>query len=74
MHFEVHPRYCYAGYVGYADKKGLNIYVNLRCVHFNTERFCIYGGGGLTELSTEEAEWQEVELKTAVLRRVLTQD
>ena len=74
MHFEVHPRYCYAGYVGYSDKKGLNIYVNLRCVHFNTERFCIYGGGGLTELSTEEAEWQEVELKTAVLRRVLTQN
>ena len=73
MHYEAHPRYCYAGYVGIADKKGLHIYVNLRCAHFNSERFCIYGGGGLTELSIEEDEWQEVELKTAVLRRILTE-
>lgn len=74
MHYEVHPRYCYTGYVGVANQDGLHIYVNLRCAHFNSERFCIYGGGGLTEFSTEEDEWQEVELKTSVLRKILTQN
>lgn len=71
IHFEVHPRYCYTGYIGVADQNGLHIYVNLRCVHFNSERYCVYGGGGLTDLSEEYEEWHEVELKTSVLRNIL---
>lgn len=72
MNFEVHPRYCYAGYVGVANQNGLQIYVNIRCVHFNAKCFCVYGGGGLTEQSNEDDEWQEVELKTSMLRKILT--
>lgn len=72
MHFEVHPRYCYTGYIAVADQDGLHVYVNLRCAHFTPERFCIYGGGGLTELSIEDEEWKEIDLKTSVLKKILT--
>ncbi len=71
QNYEVHPRYCYAGYVGVTDDDGTHVFVNLRCVHFNSERFCIYGGGGLTALSNEEDEWNEIEAKTQGLRKLL---
>lgn len=61
--YEVHPRYCYAGNVGFCDEIGYHIFVNLRCVHFNKEAFCIYAGGGLTAMSDAQDEWDEASNK-----------
>ncbi len=65
--YEVHPRYCYAGNVGVCDENGYHIYVNLRCVHFNEERCCLYTGGGLTAMSNADDEWSETDAKMSVL-------
>lgn len=61
--FEVHPRFCYSGFVGVCDKKGYHFYVNLRCAHFNNQCACIYAGGGLTAKSSPNTEWEETMLK-----------
>lgn len=61
--FEVHPRFCYSGFVGVCDKKGYHLYVNLRCAHFNNQCACIYAGGGLTAKSKPHTEWEETTLK-----------
>jgi isochorismate synthase len=57
--FEVHPRFCYSGFVGTCDKKGYHFYVNLRCAHFSQDRVCAYAGGGLTAKSNPNDEWNE---------------
>ena len=57
--FEVHPRFCYSGFVGICDKKGYHFYVNLRCAHFSQDRVCAYAGGGLTAKSNPNDEWNE---------------
>lgn len=69
--FERHPRYCYGGYVTTNDSNGFYAYVNLRCVHFSHERYCIYGGGGITAMSDALAEWEETESKMQVLRSLI---
>lgn len=66
--FEVHPRYCYAGYLGICNDKHTHIYVNLRCAHVDDKHICIYGGGGITAESNAEDEWFETEIKTNNLR------
>ena len=68
---EPHKRHCYGGYVGCRNFEGEFIYVNLRCVHFSVERFCIYAGGGITGKSSPEMEWLETEAKSEFLRREL---
>ena len=61
---EIHPRYCYAGYIGVSDNVGLHVYVNLRCAHIDHSKICIYGGGGITSKSNAKDEWLETEMKT----------
>lgn len=69
--FESHPRYCYGGYVAIRDSEGFFAYVNLRCVHFDKNDYCIYGGGGITAQSDAKCEWHETEAKIAKLRDIL---
>lgn len=69
--FESHPRYCYGGYVAIRDLEGFFAYVNLRCVHFDKNDYCIYGGGGITAQSDAHSEWHETEAKIAKLRNIL---
>lgn len=64
---EKHPRRCYGGYVGCSDESGTHIYVNLRCMHFSENKFCIYAGGGITRKSDAESEWNETAAKSSVL-------
>ncbi len=70
---EEHPRYCYGGYVAIEDNNDFNAYVNLRCVHFNRDHYCIYSGGGITIDSNANEEWDETESKSNVLTQILTQ-
>ena len=68
---EEHPRFCYGGFI--ADSIGFNAYVNLRCAHFNNEKYCIYSGGGITINSNATDEWNETESKANVLKQILNQ-
>lgn len=69
--YEVHPRYCYAGFIGASDSDGLHIYVNLRCAHTDGQHICIYGGGGLTAESDAQNEWLETDFKTRNMQSLI---
>lgn len=62
------PRKLYGGYIATPDE----VYVILRCVHFNEHNWCIYSGSGITPLSVPEDEWQETQAKAAPLLHLLT--
>lgn len=64
---ERHPRLMYGGYVGIMDYNRLRAFVNIRCAHFDTKRYCVYGGGGITSKSVPEAEWDEAAAKMSPL-------
>lgn len=64
---ERHPRLMYGGYIGIIDGGRLRAFVNIRCAHFDTERYCLYGGGGITSKSVPEVEWNEAAAKMSPL-------
>lgn len=69
---EKHNRRYYAGYIGPVDAWGnFDFYVNLRSLEFDSERYCLYVGGGLTVDSDPEKEWQETVEKAKTLQRFL---
>ncbi len=72
--YERHRRHLYGGYIAVRDSKGYHAYVNLRCVHFDSRRFCIYGGGGIVTASVPAEEYAETEAKTSFLRQLLVRE
>lgn len=69
---ERHPRRCYGSYVGICDGDGsLDAFVNLRCVNFNENSWCIYVGGGIMPDSDSRDEWAETEAKSLILRKLI---
>ena len=72
--YERHRRHLYGGYIAVRDSKGYHAYVNLRCVHFDSRRFCIYGGGGIVSASVPAEEYAETEAKTSFLRQLLVRE
>jgi len=72
---EQHDREYYCGYLGpiHSDHT-FDLYINLRCMKVNDKYFKLYVGGGLTEDSEVEKEWQETELKAMTLLSVLEND
>ncbi len=72
--YEVHPRYCYSGFVGVGDSDGLHVYVNLRCGHTDGKNVCLYSGGGLTKMSVAKEEWLETEAKIRVFADLINED
>lgn len=69
--YESHRRNLYGGVLIISTATGRKAYVNLRCVHFDRYRYCIYGGGGIVGQSVAEEEFAETEAKTAFLRQLL---
>lgn len=67
-HLELHQRYCYGGYVALDTPEMFTAYVNIRCMHFYENRYCIYAGGGIMKESKPESEWRETENKASVLK------
>jgi isochorismate synthase len=57
----------YAGFLGYSDKEGGALYVNLRCMNWDGKTAALYAGAGLTEKSDPEKEWEETGKKLEVL-------
>ncbi len=71
---EIHERRYYTGYLGpwgLDNKKQL--FVNLRCAEINGDNMCFYVGGGLTEDSVPEKEWEETLQKAKTLLSVMEQ-
>ena len=51
--------------------KSTHLYVSLRCMNIDGNRYHLYAGGGLLKDSVEEQEWQETEAKLETMRRLL---
>lgn len=48
-----------------------HLFVNLRCMQFSNESAYIYVGGGITESSIAESEWEETVHKSQTMLKVL---
>ncbi len=68
---EQHDRKFYAGIIGWKKDGEMALYVNLRCAEVTTDGLCCYAGGGITEDSTAEKEWEETAIKSQTLLSVL---
>ncbi|MFD1613699.1 chorismate-binding protein [Gelatiniphilus marinus] len=53
------------------NKKSTQLYVNLRCMQLKDSKALIYVGGGITESSIPESEWDETVSKSQTIKRVL---
>lgn len=52
-------------------KNSTQLYVNLRCMQLKENNAIIYVGGGITESSNPESEWEETVSKSLVIKKVL---
>ncbi|MEC3908754.1 chorismate-binding protein [Tamlana sp. 2201CG12-4] len=52
-------------------RKSTQLYVNLRCMQLKDQQAIIYIGGGITQSSVPEKEWQETVSKSLVIKNVL---
>lgn len=68
---ESHSRLLYTGYLGLVDNEDMDIYVNLRCMQIHSNEISIYVGGGITNKSVLEDEWQETEAKAKTMKNII---
>ncbi|MDE7125806.1 MAG: chorismate-binding protein, partial [Muribaculaceae bacterium] len=68
---EKHNRSCYGGYIGLSTDKSYTAVVNLRCLSFTSDKYCIYAGGGIMPESNIQNEWDETEAKSALARSII---
>jgi isochorismate synthase len=71
--FEQHQRGCYGGIIGIDTPERYRAFVNLRSLRFDGTRYCIYGGGGITEQSIPADEYAETTAKTQLLSTLCQQ-
>ncbi|MFD1162077.1 chorismate-binding protein [Hwangdonia seohaensis] len=53
------------------NKKSTQLYVNLRCMQLKDSKALIYVGGGITDSSIPESEWDETVSKSQTMKRIL---
>ncbi len=69
---EGYDRSFYAGFIGPVNmENGSNLFVNLRCMQIIGNQGILYAGGGITEHSNAEKEWQETEMKCRTLLNII---
>ncbi|MCH5220956.1 MAG: chorismate-binding protein [Muribaculaceae bacterium] len=64
-------RHCYGGLIDIKRDDSRVVYVMLRCVHFDNEKWAIYTGSGITAGSSPEDEWIETADKATPLLKIL---
>ena len=72
-HENYHREY-YTGFLGPINldgKERINLFVNLRCLKFSSGKVRVFVGGGVTENSNPEREWEETQLKSGTILEVL---
>ncbi len=52
-------------------RKRTQLYVNLRCMQLRDDTGVVYVGGGITQTSNPESEWEETVSKSLVIKNVL---
>ncbi len=68
---EAHPRRCYGSYVALSTERSFIAYVNLRCVNFDGNGWCMYVGSGIMPDSDPDDEWHETESKARILHNLI---
>ena len=69
---EVYNREFYSGFLGPVNvENATNLFVNLRCMKIEANVGTLYAGAGITEDSNPAREYNETELKTQTLLRIL---
>lgn len=68
---EPHDRSLYSGMIGFLSDDFTRLFVNLRCGQIMQDKIYLYVGGGYTQLSDVEHEWQETENKSRTLLNVI---
>lgn len=69
--FELHQRSLYTGIIGVSNAERNLLFVNLRCMQIFKDKAALYVGGGFTQDSQPEKEWQETERKAKTLADVV---
>ena len=67
-------RSLYSGFLGVFSPDQTNLYVNLRCMSIQEYSATVYVGGGITEKSNPQDEWQEVLQKANTMGRILVSE
>ena len=67
-------RLLYSGFLGVISPYQTNLYVNLRCMSIQDHMATVYVGGGITEKSDAQDEWQEVLQKANMMGRILASE
>ncbi|MEY8022006.1 chorismate-binding protein [Muriicola sp. SD30] len=71
---ETYQRKFYTGYLGEIEvgpQQATRLFVNLRCMELREGKAIIYVGGGITQDSDPEKEWQETVAKSRTILKVL---
>lgn len=68
---ETHNRSLYSGMIGLISENSTRLFVNLRCAQIQEKNSYLYIGGGFTEQSIPEMEWEETENKSQTLLNVM---
>lgn len=68
---EGYDRRFYTGLVGLYSEDQTALFVNLRCMEIFIDDACLYLGGGITEGSDPEKEWDETVLKSKTIKDLL---
>ncbi|GGH03144.1 hypothetical protein GCM10011416_22560 [Polaribacter pacificus] len=71
---EANNRKYYSGFLGLLNTSDLQseLYVNLRCMELSGDIANLYIGGGITQESDPEKEWEETVAKSLVMKKVLS--
>ena len=72
--YEQLNRLLYSGFLGVVSPDQTNLYVNLRCMSIQENMATVYVGGGITEKSDPQHEWQEVLQKANTMGRILASE
>lgn len=68
---EGYNRSFYTGFLGELNMDASTcLYVNLRCMEITKENTFVYVGGGITQDSVPEKEWQETVSKSKTMKRI----
>lgn len=69
------PRKYYTGFFGlWNNENDFDFYVNLRCLEILKSKYLFYAGGGITEGSNSQAEWEEANNKIEAFKQYLVEE
>lgn len=69
--FEPHDRRFYAGIIGLRTAERVELFVNLRSAQIIDNKLYLFVGGGLTQASIPDDEWEETENKAKTILNVI---